>query len=107
MAENIGIRDLRGKIQISCDIFKSAGYGAIEIIKVEEEPPYVYIRIYDCIECWLGRKAEKPFSQFIRGTIAGFGSEVFKRRMFAKETMCIARGDPYCEFEVTPEETRG
>jgi hypothetical protein len=103
LAEKIGVKDLAGKITVGCDIFKSAGYGSIEILKLEENPPYGQIRIYDCVECKLGRGTGKPFSHSIRGTAAGFAAEVFGQKMFAKEIKCIAKGDPYCEFEITPE----
>lgn len=107
MSERLGIRDVRGKAYLAADMFMSTGYGAVEILKFEEGHPYVLVRIHRCAECELGRGAGKPFSQFIRGALAGFASELLKQKMFAREDKCLARGDPYCEFEIVPEEAKG
>jgi len=102
MAVKIGIEGLRERIEIVSGVFRSLGYGIMELLDLREEPPYVNIRLHSSIECELGRGAGRPFSQFLRGAIAGFTSVLFDRDMFALEKRCIAQGDPYCEFEVTP-----
>ncbi len=102
MAAEIGIEGLREKVEIVSGVFRSLGYGIMELIDLREDPPYANIRLHGSIECELGRGAGRPFSQFLRGAIAGFASALFNTNMFALETRCIAQGDPYCEFEVTP-----
>ncbi|RLI14146.1 MAG: hypothetical protein DRO43_04745 [Candidatus Hecatellales archaeon] len=103
VSELLGIKGLREKIIFAADVFMSVGYGILEILKFEENPPYALLRIHRCMECELGRNAGKPFSHFIRGILAGFNSQILGVKMFARETKCIAKGDPYCEFEVTPD----
>jgi predicted hydrocarbon binding protein len=44
--------------------------------------------------------SSEPQSHYIRGVLDGFFSSLFKVEMEAKETKCIAKGDPYCEFEI-------
>ena len=101
-AESIGILDLGGKCQILSNILTSLGYGIFKPVKLHREPPQAILRVYRSIECELGRGAKQPYSQFIRGMLAGFATHCFKRPMIATETRCIAMGDPYCEFEVKP-----
>jgi predicted hydrocarbon binding protein len=101
MAESVGARSIKEKANIAAAIFTSLGLGQLEIVELMDDPPFMLIRIYRSIECWLGEGAGRTFSQFIRGTINGVAGVLFGREMFARETRCIARGDPYCEFEVT------
>lgn len=103
-AEKLGIKD---PVQILCKIsmplYASVGLGKLEVVETCAEPPRAVIRIYMCFECELGVGAKKPYSNFVRGIFAGLLAQLFNRRMEAKERFCIAKGDPYCEFEITPE----
>ena len=47
-------------------------------------------------------KAEEPVCWQLAGYIAGYCSEVFEMNLHCRETMCLAKGDPYCRFEVRP-----
>jgi len=85
-------------------LFKSLGYGIPEILELREDPPYLRVRVYQCIECELGGRATRPFSHYVRGILAGYASEIFKQELFAMENRCLTLGDPYCEFEVKPRE---
>jgi predicted hydrocarbon binding protein/ACT domain-containing protein len=102
MAEEIGVQEVVEKVEIASGIFRSLGYGIIEVQELRVEPPYAYVRIHRSIECELGVGADRPFSQFLRGAIAGLFTALFNREMFAEEKLCIAAGDTHCEFEVTP-----
>ncbi|KYH36266.1 MAG: hypothetical protein AYL28_006850 [Candidatus Bathyarchaeota archaeon B23] len=103
-AASIGVSDLMEKCEIASGVFMSLGYGMLELLELREEPPYIHLRIHRSIECELGRSAGRPFSQFIRGIIAGFATICFKREMIAEESRCIAMGDPCCEFKIKPRE---
>jgi predicted hydrocarbon binding protein len=99
-ADEIGARSMEEKFTIGVRIIMALGYWVLEILELREDPPYLRLRIRNCIECELGMGADRPFSQFVRGILDGFASRIFGRGMFAEETRCIAQGDPYCEFEI-------
>jgi predicted hydrocarbon binding protein len=101
-AEGIGVKPLEEKANIACDIFTSLGYGKIEISEFTVDPPHITFKIDRNIECSLAKTARAPFSHFIRGTLAGFATELFKREMFAEEVRCIAQGDSLCKFDIKP-----
>jgi len=102
MARRVGIRSLDRALELVAKALKALGYGIIEILEFQEEPPIIRMRIYQSIECELGRGVGQPFSQYVRGIIAGMISEILQREMTAKEVKCIAKGDSYCEFELKP-----
>ncbi len=100
----LGLADPIKIAQLICvHLFNSVGFGKLKIMEIKADPPKAIFRIYDSFECELGLKSGKPYSQLIRGMIAGYLSIFFNRRMKAKEVKCIAKGDPYCEFMVEPE----
>ena len=101
-AQRLGIKGLDKGLETVAKALKALGYGIIEFMELQENPPRARVRVYNSIECELGRGAGHPFSQYIRGLITGIASEFFKREMTAREVKCIAVGDHYCEFELQP-----
>jgi predicted hydrocarbon binding protein len=45
-------------------------------------------------------KAKEPVCHFISGFIAGALTIIFSKKSECVETMCKAKGDPFCEFRV-------
>lgn len=80
---------------------KTLGWGVIEVVKMDLETGKAELRVYESCECEIGKGSEQPYSQLVRGILAGLFSPVFGKEAKAIETMCIAKGDPYCEFIIT------
>ena len=76
------------------------GWATVEIVKLDEEKRSATLRLFDNWECSAFKGSSEPQSHYIRGVLDGFFSSLFKVEMEAKETKCIAKGDPYCEFEI-------
>ncbi|MCX8177247.1 MAG: hypothetical protein N3F10_02995 [Candidatus Bathyarchaeota archaeon] len=103
MAKKLGISDPVEIIKcLTLPLFSAVGFGRSEIIEIITYPSFrAIIRVYDCFECEIGIGSEKPYSQLIRGMLAGYLSSLFNRRVIVEETKCIAKGDPYCELIAT------
>lgn len=105
IAESLGVRD---PVEILQKIMRliaiSMGFGRPEIVKVSLRPLKVFIRLYGNPECELGIGVGRPYSHWMRGIAAGILTQLFNVKMKAEETLCIAKGDPYCEFKIVPEE---
>ncbi|MEM4576193.1 MAG: 4-vinyl reductase [Candidatus Nezhaarchaeales archaeon] len=101
LAEKLGIRDpIQIIYKVLAPLFTSTGFGRLEVVRVNLNPPEVTIRIYNNFECEEGIGAGKPYSQWVRGSIAGIFTSILNIEVKAIETKCIAKGDPYCEFEI-------
>ncbi|MDI9619278.1 MAG: hypothetical protein QFX33_00435 [Candidatus Nezhaarchaeota archaeon] len=106
MAAKLGITDPVQVInRISASLCASTGYGKPEVVEASANPPQATVRVYGSFECELGVKAERPYSNFFRGILAGLFTQLLGRNMEAKELKCIAKGDPYCEFKITASPT--
>jgi len=58
-------------------------------------------RVYNCPEC-AGLSSEKPYCYFLVGFTKGIVKRLCNLDVEVKETRCIAVGDDFCEFKVTP-----
>jgi|GEM_PF-371927 predicted hydrocarbon binding protein len=76
------------------------GWSLVEIVNLDEEKRSITLRLFDNWECGMFKGSSKPQSHLFRGLLEGFFSSLFGVEMEAKETKCIAKGDPYCEFEI-------
>lgn len=89
------------KLEDMVKISLTFGYFIPEIVKLNLERGEATIRIYDSFECELGKGENRPYSQLIRGMIAGVTKKVQNTdKVDVEEVKCIAVGDPYCEFQV-------
>jgi len=93
--------DIDKLIAMGSVMFGQAGFGKLEVVKVDFSSGRAIIRVYDSFECELYKGSGKASSYFIRGIIKGYAQEVFRKEVVVTETKCIAKGDSYCEFVVS------
>lgn len=88
------------------DVFSSWGYGKAEFLELDAKRPYAKLKVTNSANALGYENSKKPVCHFIRGIFAGAGTIIMEKEMHCLETKCVAKGDPYCEFEVlTKEET--
>ena len=81
--------------------FQAYGWGIPEIVRIDLEEPEIIIRLHDLFESKHAKgKKNKANCHFVRGFLAGLFTKFLGKKMFAIETKCVAKGDPYCEFLV-------
>jgi predicted hydrocarbon binding protein len=79
-------------------LYSSLGWGKAKIVEVEFENLSARIRIEENFECMGQGKRSKPYSQFVRGHLAGLSSHLFSTEMKCTEVKCVSMDDSYCEF---------
>lgn len=89
-------------VRLSEVLFEAVGWGKLKILKYSNSECFAIAIVKKSFECELAGRTNKPYSQFIRGTLAGWFSEMTGEKCGAEETKCIAKGDPYCEFHIKP-----
>ena len=95
-------RNLEELVRVSEALFKAVGWGKLKILEYSDNDCFAIAIVEDSFECELAGKTNKPYSQLIRGALAGWFSEMVGKKCSAEETKCIAKGDPYCEFHIKP-----
>ncbi|MCD6208986.1 MAG: hypothetical protein J7J67_02220 [Thermoproteales archaeon] len=88
-------------VRLAEELFRMFGYGILEMrtIKTDEAT----VRVYDSFECSVFKGDNRPRGAIIRGLIAGWLAGYWNANyddIYVKETKCIAKGDPYCEYHI-------
>jgi len=80
-------------------IYSALGWARAELVSADIEGRRAVLRLYESFEC-PKEKGDKVYSHFLRGFINGSFSQLVGVETSAKEVMCQAKNDPYCEFVV-------
>jgi predicted hydrocarbon binding protein len=89
-----GLREMLG-------IYCAVGWGKPELIELDNAKRRAKVRMSDCFESE-GVSTGAPACNFVRGHLSGALSAYFGGYVRAVEKKCTAKGDHYCEFEVSP-----
>jgi len=81
----------------------SLGWGKFTLEEFDKETRGLKVRAEDSFECRIAEGVGEARGYFIRGCILGVATEIFQpENLTVEETKCIAKGDPYCEYQVKP-----
>ena len=98
-------RGLRGRELIEAFLVTNTiiGFYRYEIVEYDEEKLKFVIRLYENFECkfFMGKK-DKPMGHMTRGALTAIFNEVYGKVFEVREVKCIAKGDEYCEFIISP-----
>lgn len=79
------------------------GWGRIETVKVDLlKRDTAIFRAYNSPFAKLLGRTGKVSDPILTGFICGGGSVIYNKSLECKETKCIAKGDMFCEFLVSP-----
>ncbi len=82
---------------------QALGWGRYEIVEVDHKKPSMRLRMYQHFECEPFRgTTNEPRAHFMRGHLEASFKRLFGKEFRAKEVLCVAKGDPYCEIVVEP-----
>lgn len=99
-----GFVDKRKIIDWQAKIVTFAGWGNVEIAKIDFEKEEYYANFKNSPFPEVYGKANHPIDFIVAGFIAGAFEASLKKPLDCVEIKCRAKGDPYCEFFVsTPE----
>lgn len=101
LVESVGRDFARSHIKEMLMIYQAVGWFRLEGVELGKEGT-VTMRAAQNFECE-GAKSTSPRSHFVRGHLAGSLTAIMGERMSCEETKCVAKGDPFCEFTLTPE----
>jgi predicted hydrocarbon binding protein len=77
------------------------GSGWADLFEYEVSERRIILRFKELWECEIHKdKEERPVGSYMRGILTGYFQKLLKRPITTKETKCIAKGDPYCEFQI-------
>ena len=82
-------------------LYQALGWFRVAKVKFDAEAGSLLLQAEENFEC-SGVDSRVPHSHFVRGHLEGMVTTWLGRPMEAKETLCLAKGDKFCEFVITP-----
>ena len=80
-------------------VLAATGWGIPELKGSKEDFPNMTVRLSSCLECD-GRSSREAVCSFMRGFLSGIFSELAGHPVHCEESLCQAKGDPHCEFQL-------
>ena len=89
--------------------YMAQGVGEFRLLTLNMDNATASVQVNNSFECTPFKGKNSTQSDFIRGYLAGFFSEIFGERVDATESLCVARGSDRCLYEIasTTEPTPG
>ncbi len=76
------------------------GWGRFELEKFDPGEKRLVIKVNHSPFAEAYGRSSLPVCYMISGVLGGMASVIFGREIECKETFCIAKGDPFCKFEI-------
>jgi hypothetical protein len=76
------------------------GWGRFELERFVPDSKSLSVKVYHSPFAEAYGTSTKPVCHFIRGVLSGMATAVFKKESEITEILCLAKGDPYCKFEL-------
>jgi len=76
------------------------GWGRFELKRFDPEKKSLSVKVYHSPFAEAYGTSTIPVCQFIRGVLTGMASVIFNKESEVNEILCLAKGDPFCRFEL-------
>ena len=76
------------------------GWGRFELERFDSGNKYLSVKVHHSPFAEAYGLSNTPVCHFIRGVLSGMATVVFKKETEITEILCLAKGDPFCKFEL-------
>jgi predicted hydrocarbon binding protein len=100
LLNQLGTDIIKDELRSIVGLYSSNGWGIFDLVSVDLDKMKAEIRCRDNFECIHYQKSPVPRSNFLRGHIAGWFSELLESRVEVIEEYCVAKGGSFCHFVI-------
>jgi len=76
------------------------GWGRFELERFDPSNKDLLVKVHHSPFAEAYGSSSTPVCHFIRGVLTGMASVVFDKESEVNETLCLAKGNPFCRFEL-------
>jgi len=91
---------LRSHFEDEMFLYMAQGWGEVRVASLDMDRGTARVQFLNSFECSDPKRNSNSSCDFIRGHLTGLLSETFGKRVVVSETMCTARGDSCCQFDI-------
>lgn len=102
LASQISAETLKSRFKDVVGLDTAQGWGDFRLTNLDLNKMTASVTVVNGFECahLPGADSSSHTCDFVRGHLAGLFSEMFGKRMSAAETLCVARGNSHCQFNI-------
>jgi predicted hydrocarbon binding protein len=97
--DKLGRDYLLGNYGYWLNVLAATGWGIPDIEGSKDDFPNLTVRLSSCLECD-GRSSREAVCSFMRGFLSGVFGEIAGHVVHCEESLCQAKGDSHCEFQL-------
>lgn len=91
---------LEETIRFMIKMGREIGWGYFDLDELDVKERFFVIRLNNSPFAQAYGPSDHPVCHMIRGVFGGLGQGIFQAPVVAEETLCEARGDPFCRFSI-------
>lgn len=76
------------------------GWGRFELERFDPGNKHLLVKVHHSPFAEAYGSSTVPVCHFIRGVLTGMASVIFNKESEVNEILCLAKGDPFCRFEL-------
>jgi len=76
------------------------GWGRFDLERFDPKNKSLSVKVYHSPFAEAYGVSQKPVCHFIRGVLSGMVSVIFEKECEITEIQCVAKGNPFCKFEL-------
>jgi predicted hydrocarbon binding protein len=93
----------REAVEFMCQMGGEIGWGRFRLIELDEGSGRLVVEVDDSpFAISYGPGAADGVCHLIRGVLEGLAAALFATKVSGSESLCLAKGDAHCRFEIGP-----
>lgn len=97
--ETLGLSDEK-TVRFMITMGSQIGWGRFEVERFDPGAKILRVKVFHSPFAEAYGPSSRSVCHLLRGVMAGLGSVIFDESVQAEEPLCLAKGDPWCLFEV-------
>ena len=97
--DKLGREYLLGNYNYWLNVLAATGWGIPDLKGSKDDFPNLTVSLSSCLECD-GRSSREAVCSFMRGFLSGVFGEIAGHVVHCEESLCQAKGDSHCEFQL-------
>lgn len=93
-------------LKFMIDMGTQIGWGRFQLERFDPMDEVLEVSVHDSPFAEAYGLSRTPVCHFIRGVLSGLASVMMNQEREVEETLCLAKGDPYCLFHLRPQKRK-
>jgi predicted hydrocarbon binding protein len=100
--QSLGLTDTEA-VEFMCRMAGEIGWGRFRLVELDEDMRRLVVEVeHSPFAASYDEPAQAGVCHITRGVLSGLAAGLFELEVSSEETLCLAKGNPLCRFEIEP-----